>query len=164
MVLVLGIGNSLLQDEGIAFHLLKRLRQEKAHWPVKFLDGGTLSFNLASVVESCSHLIVIDAANLNSSPGSVQSFFDLDLDKFLNKPGKSVHEVSLSDLFDMTRLTDTIPMHRAMVAVQPKNISWGENLTPLVEDSQTTAIEHIKKALIKWGILAVNEELKYGSS
>ncbi|RLA38917.1 MAG: hypothetical protein DRR06_19975 [Gammaproteobacteria bacterium] len=103
-------------------------------------------------------------AGSNSSPGSVQSFFDLELDKFLNKPFKSVHEVSLSDLFDMTRLTDTIPMYRAMVAVQPKTLSWGENLTPPVDESQETAIVHIENALIKWGILAENEELKYGSS
>jgi len=51
-----------------------------------------------------------------------------------------------------------------MVAVQPKTLSWGENLTPPVDESQETAIVHIENALIKWGILAENEELKYGSS
>lgn len=159
MVLILGIGNSLLQDEGIGFHLLERLRVEKSHWPVQFIDGGTLSFGLTSAIESCSHLIVLDAANLNKPPGTIQSFFNTELDKFLNKPGKSVHEVSLSELFDMTRLTNSIPTHRAMIAIQPKNMSWGENLTQEVNAALPYAVELIESILIDWEVLDSSHEM-----
>jgi len=153
MVLILGIGNSLLQDEGIGCHLIKILRLEKSHWPVKLLDGGTLSFNLATTLESFSHLIIIDAANLHKPPGTIELFFDTELDDFLNKPGKSVHEVSLGDLFDMTRLTESIPQHRVMIAIQPQNISWGEELTTPVFEAQSEAIKQIETILINWGII-----------
>ncbi|MCU7834569.1 MAG: hydrogenase maturation protease [gamma proteobacterium symbiont of Taylorina sp.] len=153
MVLILGVGNSLLQDDGIGCHLLKRLHLEKPHWPVEFLDGGTLSFGITTAIESCSHLIIIDAANLHKPPGSIELFFDTKLDEFLNKPGKSVHEVSLSDLFDMTRLTDSIPAHRLMVAIQPQNITWGENLTEAVYLAQSEAIKQIEVVLTNWGII-----------
>ena len=63
-VLVLAIGNSLMQDEGVGNHLLQRLMKEKEHWPVKYMDGGTLSFTLAGDIEQASHLIILDAANL----------------------------------------------------------------------------------------------------
>ncbi len=157
MVLIMGIGNSLLQDEGIGFHLLERLRLEKSHWPVEFLDGGTLSFNLTTAIESCSHLIVLDAANLHQAPGTVKSFLNTELDDFLNKPGKSVHEVSLSDLFDMTRLTESLPDYRALIGIQPKTISWGENLTAEVYQSQSKAMQQVESILLDWGILSTQK-------
>ena len=158
MVLILGIGNSLLQDEGIGFHLLNRLRAEKNHWPVEFMDGGTLSFGLSSAIESCSHLIVLDAANLHQPAGSIQAFLNNDLDDFLNKPGKTVHEVSLSDLFDMARLTESLPQQRAMIAVQPQEISWGENLTEAVFNSQSQAIELIESILMDWEVFTNQQQ------
>lgn len=157
MVLIMGIGNSLLQDEGIGFHLLQRLRLEKSHWPVKFLDGGTLSFNLTTAIESCSHLIVLDAANLHQPPGTVKSFLNAELDDFLNKPGKSVHEVSLSDLFDMTRLTESLPDYRALIGIQPKTISWGENLTSEVYKAQSKAMQQVESILLSWGIISIQK-------
>ena len=153
MVLVLGIGNSLLQDEGIGHHLLKKMEQEKSYWPATFLDGGTLSFNLASTIELYDHVIILDAANLHQRPGTVEIFYDTELDEFLNKPGKSVHEVSISDLFDMTRLTGTMPQHRAMVAIQPETIDWGEALTEAVYNAQPQAIEQVEKILMQWNII-----------
>lgn len=153
MVLILGIGNSLLQDDGIGCHLVERLNHEKANWPVKFLDGGTMSFDLVSTIELSSHLIIIDAANLHKPPGSIETFMDHNLDDFLSKPGKSVHEVSLSDLFDMARLTERLPSFRAMIAIQPKVITWGENLSPAVDLAQESVIKKIEKLLLDWGIL-----------
>ena len=48
-MLVLGIGNNLLQDEGIGIHLLQYLEAQYPNLPnVTYLDGGTLSFTLAS--------------------------------------------------------------------------------------------------------------------
>lgn len=157
MVLIMGIGNSLLQDEGIGFHLLQRLRLEKSHWPVQFLDGGTLSFNLTTAIESCSHLIVLDAANFHQAPGTVKSFLNTELDDFLNKPGKSVHEVSLSDLFDMTRLTESLPDYRALIGIQPKTIAWGENLTTEVYKAQSKAMQQVESILVSWGVIATQK-------
>ncbi|MFK5985259.1 MAG: HyaD/HybD family hydrogenase maturation endopeptidase [Pseudomonadota bacterium] len=157
MITILGIGNSLLQDEGIGFHLLNFISTNRPKWPVKVLDGGTLGFSLVSEIESCSHLIVLDAANLHSKPGTVKTFLNKDLDDFLNKPGKSVHEVSISDLFDITRLTDSIPVHRAMISIQPKSIFWGENLTPEVKAALPEALKQIEKVLLDWGIIVADE-------
>jgi hydrogenase maturation protease len=56
-----------------------------------------------------------------------------------------VHEVSLVDLMDIARLTDSCPRERVLVAVQPKEIGWGDSLTPEVE----TAIGEIASASIE---------------
>ena len=53
-VLVLGVGNTLLQDEGAGVHVVRRLRDQSSPDPqVQYLDGGTLSFVLA-----LAHLIM----------------------------------------------------------------------------------------------------------
>jgi len=153
MVLVLGIGNSLLQDEGFAYHLLDRLNHEKPHWPVKLLDGGTLSFSLVTSIEVSTHLIVIDAANFKQAPGTVKILLNDSIDTFLSKPGKSVHEVSLSEIFDMARLTNSLPTQRAMIAVQPQEISWGENLTEQVQAALPIAVDEIEKILKNWEVI-----------
>lgn len=183
MVLVLGIGNSLLQDDGIGCHLVGRLSLELAddnsqrfsqfsekhqthlenesttrtaqtmQMPIQCMDGGTLSFSLVSAIESCSHLIILDAANLEQEPGTVKTLRNEVLDQFLSKPGKSVHEVSLSEMFDMARLTESLPIERAMVAVQPKEVSWGESLTPPVEAAVPEAMRQIESLLLDWQIL-----------
>ncbi|MDO9385367.1 MAG: hydrogenase maturation protease, partial [Thiobacillus sp.] len=68
--LVLGIGNTLLTDEGVGIHVLQALAPELANWPdVTLLDGGTLSFTLAGPIEEADALIVVDAANIKSKPG-----------------------------------------------------------------------------------------------
>ena len=70
--LVLGIGNTLLADEGVGVHSLEALRRQYADFAdIEFLDGGTLSFTLAGPVGECDELIVFDAANLNAAPGTV---------------------------------------------------------------------------------------------
>ena len=60
--LVLGIGNTLLSDEGLGVHLLNYLRVNYPDLPgVTYLDGGTLSFTLATAIEDCDNLVVLDA-------------------------------------------------------------------------------------------------------
>ena len=70
--LVLAIGNTLLTDEGVGIHALQAL-QDKYPEPegVTYMDGGSLSFTLAGAVEDTDNLIVIDATQLKSKPGTV---------------------------------------------------------------------------------------------
>ena len=72
-ILVLGIGNTLLSDEGVGIHVLHALSAgEPLPDEVELLDGGTLSFTLAGPIQDADALIVVDAANINALPGSWQ--------------------------------------------------------------------------------------------
>jgi hydrogenase maturation protease len=88
--LVLGIGNTLLTDEGIGIHVLQALEPELGHWPdVTLLDGGTLSFTLAGPIEEADALIVVDAANIKTRPGGWTLLKGEDMDAFLMSNRKS---------------------------------------------------------------------------
>lgn len=133
-ILVLGIGNTLLTDEGVGIIAMRELEaQYGVRDDMEFLDGGTLSFTLAVPISECDALLVIDAAELGAAPGTVRSFEGEAMDRFLGANRKSsVHEVGLLDLMFISRLTGHWPKHRALIGVQPALIEWGESLTPLV--------------------------------
>jgi hydrogenase maturation protease len=124
--LILGIGNTLLTDEGVGVHVVRHLAANCADEPdVTFLDGGTLSFTLAGDIADHQGLIVIDAARLHVAPGVVQCFEDDQMDRYLGRAQMSVHEVGLSDLMDMARLSATLPRRRALIGIQPADLDLG---------------------------------------
>lgn len=149
--LVLAIGNKLLSDEGAGLHVLDALHE---HHPetddVVYLDGGTLSFTLASAVEEADSLIVIDAAQLKSEPGSVCCLVNEQMDDFLGSCKRSVHEIGLLDLLDISRLTESLPQKRALIGIQPDTIDWGDTLTESVERAVPVAMQYVIDLLQQW--------------
>ena len=132
--LVLGIGNSLLTDEGVGIHAIRYLQEHHGEQAdTTYLDGGTLSFTLAGAIEDNEQLIVIDATELKADAGTVRTFIDEEMDDFLGKHRKmSVHEVGLMDLMTIARLAQHYPKRRALIGIQPATVDWGEQPTQAV--------------------------------
>ncbi len=162
MAMILGVGNTLLKDEGIGIHLLNFIQALNPQWQaedgIEMLDGGTLSFDLLSSIRADQNLIVLDAINLKQAPGTVYCLHDQAMDEFLSQPGKSVHEVSLLDLFDMSRLVEQLPEKRALIGIQPDSIDWGSDLTPIVEKALPEAAAQIKRLLEQWGAIDLSNK------
>ena len=154
--LILGIGNSLLSDEGAGVHALSYLQ---THHPelenVLYLDGGTLSFTLASWIEDCDSLVVFDAAELHMPAGCVKTFAGADMDAFLGAAKRSAHEVGLMDLMDIARLTDHLPANRAVIGIQPDYMDWGMQPTQAVHRALPIAVNEAVKLIETWN----NEQL-----
>jgi hydrogenase maturation protease len=150
--LVLGIGNTLLTDEGVGVHVLQALEPLLAGQPdVTLLDGGTLSFTLAGPIEEADALIVVDAANIRSHPGDWTLFEGEAMDRFLMGNSKStVHEVGLTDLRAIAMLAGHWPQRRAMVAIQPDVVDWGEQPTPAVAAAIPPACTAIHDLIRAW--------------
>jgi hydrogenase maturation protease len=155
--IVLGLGNTLLGDDGVGIHALRKVKQEwekdntDSNVTVSFVDGGTLSFTLTEILHEADNLIVIDAAQLNSDPGTVRIFENEVMDEFVGR-GKysSVHEVSLAELFDMARLIETLPVKRALVGIQPQEVDWAERPSPCVSAAIPLACQQVCSLLEAW--------------
>ena len=126
--LVLGLGNTLLGDEGAGVHVVRRMQQLHGdRSDIEFLDGGTLSFTLAGPIEQTDNLIVVDAAQLHAAPGTLQVFIGEDMDHFLGTNRRaSVHEVSLLDLLAIALLAGRLPHRRALIGIQPQFLDWAD--------------------------------------
>jgi hydrogenase maturation protease len=150
--LVLGIGNTLLTDEGVGVHVLQALEPELGHSPdVTLLDGGTLSFTLAGPIEEADALIVVDAANIKNKPGEWALLEGEDMDAFLLGNRKaSVHEVGLTDLRAIAILAGHWPQKRALLAIRPQTIDWGEQPTAAVAAAIPPVCAAIVEQIREW--------------
>jgi len=106
-ILILGIGNILLGDEGIGVHAVRVL--EKSSYPdyVVFLDGGTGGFHLLSIFEEYQKIILIDATLDGNPPGKVSLLkpkYAADFPQTL-----SAHDIGLRDLVNSSALLGFLP-------------------------------------------------------
>ena len=130
---------------------LSRLAETPLPDGVDLLDGGTLSFTLAGPIEEADALVVVDAANLKGPPGTLQVFEGEAIDAFLTGNRKSsVHEVGLTDLRAIAMLAGHWPEHRAMVAIQPQVVDWGEVPTPAVAAAIPPAADAVRDLIRRW--------------
>ncbi len=148
---VLGLGNTLLQDEGIGVYVIQALQSGNSADQYELIDGGTLSFTLAHYIEDADQLIIVDATELKQPPGTVACFENDAMDAFvLGNRKRSVHEVGLMDLMAIARLNERWPSRRALVAIQPDSLDWGDEPTAAVKEAIPTACQHIERLVAEW--------------
>ncbi len=102
-VLVLGIGNVLMGDEGVGVRVVEHLSQMPLPDGVECLDGGTGSFLLLEPMQRAGRVVLIDATIDGNPPGTVQRLtpkFSTDYPKTL-----TAHDIGLKDLLDAAYLT-----------------------------------------------------------
>jgi hydrogenase maturation protease len=131
-IAVVGIGNSLLTDDGAGIHTLERFAQANSDEGVFCLDGGTVGLALLDRLADLNGLIALDAMKLGKSPGAVTVLLGEDMDSHLRNQRGSVHEVGLSDLMDALRLRGDLPENRALIGIEPEYMDWGTEPTAAV--------------------------------
>ncbi len=156
--LILGIGNTLLTDEGAGIHALNYFQLAYPDIPnLTFIDGGTLSFTLAVWIEDCTNLIVFDATELHQPAGTVKTFVGTDMDDFLGSSKRSAHEVGLLDLLDIVRLTEHLPKNRALIGIQPEFMDWGMEPTASVKNALAIAASEAAALINQWQSIKPDE-------
>lgn len=155
-VLVMGIGNSLLQDDGVGVHVIDALRTDfHGDWPhpgsePRIIDAGTVGLALLPILEDADAVIVVDAAEIGLIPGALRVFHDRDIDRLLSGKRRTVHEVALADLFAAAALRGRSPARRALIAIQPGSTDWGLYPTPAVAAAIPRACGAVWALLKRW--------------
>jgi hydrogenase maturation protease len=150
-ILVLGVGNSILKDEGFGVHVIQELvkQREALDIPpnVELMDGATLGLDLLYYIEGRDKIILIDIVNAGAEPGEIFKFtpHDIKTKSFINKV--SMHQVTLFDVLTMAEATGRLPEEVVLITVQPGEINWGEELTPEVAAQIPKVIELIMEEL-----------------
>ena len=149
--LVVGVGNTLLKDDGIGIHVTNLLRDEdRLPDGCEIIDGGTIGLALLPAVEDSDALVIVDAAEIGEAPGVVKVFIDEEVDRHLSGKRRSVHEVAIVDLLAAAGIRDSRPRHCALVAVQPESTDWGLEPTPSVQEAIPAACEAIHNLTRRW--------------
>jgi hydrogenase maturation protease len=72
------------------------------------------------------------------------------MDRYLFGNRQSVHEVGLTDLFDIARLSDTFPSRRALVGIEPASLDWGDQLSPSLQAVVPEAANQVLRLIHSW--------------
>jgi hydrogenase maturation protease len=131
-VVVLGIGNVLMSDEGIGVHAVEAL-QQRFVLPdnVEVVDGGTTGMELFPDLQGAQHLIVVDAVRVGEPPGTVVRLEGDEVPAFF-KTKISPHQVGLSDVLAALRFSGGAPDHVVLIGVQPVSLELSMELSPQV--------------------------------
>lgn len=147
-VLILGVGNILLGDDGFGVHLINSLADTTFPPNVQVLEAGTVSHQLIPQFRELDNLIVIDAVEAGDTPGSIFRFSPEDM-QFRSEQLASLHQISLIDVLRMAELTGGKP-ETIILGVQPKDVtSWSlelsEELKSVIPKVRELLFEELKK-------------------
>ena len=114
-VLVLGIGNLLMNNEGAGIHVIYELEKEGITG-ADLMDGGTGGFHLLGIIQSYRMVVIVDASLDQFPPGHVRVLHPRYADDFPRQ--LSAHEIGLKDLIDSACLLGNMPeLHLVAISV-----------------------------------------------
>jgi hydrogenase maturation protease len=147
-ILVLGIGNILLRDEGVGVRMIERM--QKMHLPddVELVDGGTAGADLLDVLAERKKVIVIDAVQADCEPGTILRFTADDLIR-PDGVGMSLHELGLGEALTMTKQLGCAPEDVVVFSIKPRDISCGLELSDQISASVPKVIELVLEEIKK---------------
>ena len=149
-IAVVGIGNNLLQDDGVGIHALRHFEAHHADPDVRCLDAGTVGLALMDRLANLRGLVAVDAMRLGKPPGTVTVLEGEAMDRHLRNHHGSVHELGLSDILDALRLCGDLPANRALVGIEPESMDWGTEPTSRVADAIPSATATIRDLVLDW--------------
>ncbi len=126
-VLVLGVGNILLGDEGIGVHVVRELEEEKLSGNVELMDAGTGLFSIAHLLKKRKKVIVIDAAKGGEEPGTIYRILPSQIKNEHNKI-LSMHEIGLRECLT-TLEQEGVSQDIVIIGIEPDLIDWGIQLS-----------------------------------
>ncbi len=147
-VLILGVGNLLLKDDGFGVHLINSFKDTVFPEHITLLEAGTVSHQLIPLLREVDHLIVIDVVEAGDTPGSIFRFSPDDM-HFRSEQKASLHQISLTDVLNMAELTGGKPK-TVIIGVQPKDVSsWSlemsDELVAVMPRVRELVMEELRK-------------------
>jgi len=146
-ILILGIGNILLRDEGIGVHVVNMLKEMKLPPDVEVMDGGTMGIDLLFYIEGREKVIVVDTVKAGETPGTLYRFTDKDLvvkKDFL----RTAHGIDFSDVLRTAQRLGTKPEEVVFIGVEPEDMNnAGLELSALISQRIPVIIELVMKEL-----------------
>jgi hydrogenase maturation protease len=142
-ILILGVGNLLLSDEGVGVHIAQRLMT--MDWPpeVQVVEGGTDGFGLVNFITEAGRLILVDAVKGGGQPGSIYRFEIEDCPPYPDLFKTSVHQISILEVINLSSLIGS-PPHTTIIGVEPLSLEMGMELSPSIEAKIPKVIQMIQ--------------------
>ncbi len=145
--LVLGLGNTIMSDDGIGPKVIEQLQQDK-QLPddVSLLDGGTLGLDLLTYLEGIQRLIIVDAVETGQLAGTCVRLAGDEVPMALETK-LSPHQMGMKDLLAVARLMGQLPDEIVLIGVQPACLEMDTELTAPVASALPTLVAMVQTEL-----------------
>ncbi len=144
--LVIGIGSVLRGDDSVGIRVIEELQKEKLPSRVKLLSGDISGLELIKHFSGFKRIIIIDAVNMKTQPGTVKSFTSSQIKKSDFSSIVSTHGMTLLETLTIAEKLDISP-EIILVGIQPKDISFKLGLTLEIEKKIPYIVNEVKRLI-----------------
>ena len=151
-IVVLGVGNILLTDEGLGVHVVKELKENYNFTPeISLIDGGTMGMELLTYMRGMKQILLIDAINGGEAPGTVYEFPHRELEQYFTEH-ISVHEVGMQDILRIRAIQENPLEDAIVIGVEPESLEIGFEPSAPVQAVLPEVKERVLRVLRNWGV------------
>lgn len=154
---ILGIGNTILSDEGVGVHAAEALRAAY-HIPddVEVIDGGTAGMELLGPLTGVDLLVVLDAVTGGHAPGTLVTLTGDEVPVFFRSK-LSPHQISICDVLAGLEFSGEAPKDLVLIGVEPESLELGLEMTPAVAAKVPEMVRIAVEALAERGVALVEK-------
>lgn len=157
-LVVLGVGNLLLSDEGLGVRAIEALNRDyDLPAGVELIDGGTSAMELLDDLANCDLLIIADCVRSGKPPGTLLRLKDAEIPA-LFRTKLSPHQVGLPEVLATLTITGEAPAHTVLFGVEPHSLATGMGLTPVVAAALPRLVAAIAAEIGNAGLAVVEKE------
>lgn len=151
-IVVLGVGNILLTDEGLGVHVVEDLKANYTFTPqISLIDGGTMGMELLTYMRGMKKILLIDAVNGGEAPGTIYEFPHRELEQYFTDH-ISVHEVGMQDILRIRAIQENPLEDAIVIGVEPESLDVGFEPSAPVQKALPEVKERVLRVLRGWGV------------
>jgi hydrogenase maturation protease len=149
-VIVIGLGNMLMSDEGVGVRVVQRLLDFAGRFPsVDFAEAGTGGMSIMHLIRGKDKAIFIDCAKMGEEPGVIRKFTPQEIKSTKVLAHQSLHEADLIKVIDLAGQLGQCPAEIVIFGIEPQVIKPGCELSKILTDKLDEYVTIIRKELSK---------------
>ena len=149
-LLVVGLGNILLKDEGVGVHVVNSLRDRPLPEDVTLMDGATMGVDLLNDILESDRVIIVDSAQMDISAGEYRTFGISEIEDGAHFPNYSLHDLTFAETIALGGIIATLPPIR-IIGIQPESIEHGNELTGTLRENFNEYVDHVHNTILSFG-------------
>ena len=150
-IVVLGLGNPLMGDEGIGIEIVARLSLLAHRFPrVEFVDAGTAGLSLLHKLSGRRKALIIDCCRMRIIPGSIVVFGPEAVRSVKTLSHFSLHETDVLKVIELARKLGQCPDEILFAAIEPACIAMQKSLSTELAERLDFYVQQVVTKLTEW--------------
>lgn len=145
---VIGVGNTLMADDGIGVAVVEALKKHALPEHVQLYDAGTALSDMLTMIPDCERMILIDACTGGDEPGAVYRSVLSSDDWETLPPGDSLHDMNVIHALQMHRLTGNQVGEVVLIGIEPQEVILRDALSPALRNKLPEIVETVRRELV----------------